>query len=69
MTDMRMNEFRRLATKIDQHMKQLATQGVSEAHSIINHMMGYVPDNRAAGPGRGSAHTILQGIEASSSKL
>ncbi|CEI19036.1 hypothetical protein XACLG98_3200002 [Xanthomonas citri pv. citri] len=55
MTDMRMNEFRRLATKIDQHMQQLTTQGVSEAHSSINHMMGYVPDNRAAGPGRGSA--------------
>lgn len=39
-----MNEFRRLATKIDQHMQQLATQGVSEAYVIINRMMGYVPD-------------------------
>ncbi|MGE4336931.1 MAG: transposase [Pigmentiphaga sp.] len=39
-----MNEFRRLAAKIDQHMQQLATQGVSEAHAIINRMMGYVPD-------------------------
>ena len=41
---MSMNEFRRLAAKIDQHMQQLATQGVSEAHAIINRMMGYVPD-------------------------
>lgn len=39
-----MNEFRRLAAKIDQHMQQLAAQGVSEAHAIINRMMGYVPD-------------------------
>jgi len=41
---MSMNEFRRLAAKIDQHMQQLASQGVSEAHAIINRMMGYVPD-------------------------
>ena len=39
-----MNEFRRLAAKIDQHMQQLAAQGVSEAHAIINRMMGYGPD-------------------------
>jgi hypothetical protein len=26
-----MNEFRRLAAKIDQHIQQLAAQGVSEA--------------------------------------
>jgi hypothetical protein len=39
-----MNEFRRLAAKIDQHMQQLAAQGVNEGHSIINRMMGYVPD-------------------------
>lgn len=39
-----MNEFRRLAAKIDQHMQQLAAQGVSEAHAIVNRMMGYVPD-------------------------
>ena len=31
-----MNEFRRLAAKID----QLAAQGVSEAHAIINRMLG-----------------------------
>lgn len=41
---MSMNEFRRLAAKIDQHMQQLAAQGVSETHSIINRMVGYVPD-------------------------
>jgi hypothetical protein len=33
---MSMNEFRRLAAKIDQHMQQFAAQGVSEAHAIIN---------------------------------
>lgn len=38
---MSMNEFRRLAAKIDQQMQQLAAQGVSEAHAIINRMMGY----------------------------
>ena len=32
-----MNEFRRLA---GQHMQQLAAQGVSEAHAIINRMLG-----------------------------
>jgi CHASE3 domain sensor protein len=37
---MSMNEFRRLAAKIDQHMQQLAAQGVSEAHAIINRMLG-----------------------------
>ena len=41
---MSMNEFRRLASRIDQHMQQLAAQGVSEAPAIINRMMGYVPD-------------------------
>lgn len=41
---MRMNECRRLAAKIDQHMQQLAAQGISEAHAIINRMTGYVPD-------------------------
>jgi hypothetical protein len=38
------NEFRRLAARIDQHMQQLAAQGVSEAHAVSNRMMGYVPD-------------------------
>ena len=41
---MSMNEFRRLAAKMDQHMQQLAAQGVNEAHAVINRMMGYVPD-------------------------
>lgn len=35
-----MNEFRRLAAKIDRHRQQLAAQGVSEAHAIINRMLG-----------------------------
>ncbi len=41
---MSMNEFRRLAAKIDHHMQQLSALGVSAAHAIINRMMGYVPD-------------------------
>ena len=41
---MSMNEFRRLAAKMDQHMQQLAAQGVSDAPAIIHRMMGYVPD-------------------------
>jgi hypothetical protein len=39
-----MNEFRRLAAQMDQHMQQLAAQGVRDAPAIINRMMGYVPD-------------------------
>ncbi len=41
---MSMNEFRRLAAKIDQHMQQLSAQGVNDEPTIINRMMGYVPD-------------------------
>ena len=41
---MSMNEYRRLAAKMDQHMQQLAAQGVNDAPAIINRMMGYVPD-------------------------
>ncbi len=41
---MRMNEFRRFAAKMDQHMQQLAAQGVNDAPTIIHRMMGYVPD-------------------------
>jgi hypothetical protein len=41
---MSMNEFRRLAAQMDQHMQQLAAQGVQDAPAIINRMMGYVPD-------------------------
>jgi adenylate kinase len=40
---MSMNQFRRLAAKLDQHMQQLSAQGVNDAHAIINHLMGYVP--------------------------
>ena len=39
-----MNEFRRLAAKIDQHMQQLSALGVNDAPAIINRMIGYVPD-------------------------
>jgi len=39
-----MDESRRLAARIDQHMQRLAAQGVSETQAIINHMVGYVPD-------------------------
>ena len=39
-----MKHFRQLATRIDQHMQQLAAQGVSDAPSIIYRMMGYMPD-------------------------
>ena len=41
---MSMNEFRRLALKTDQQLQQLASQGISEAHAIINRVMGYAPD-------------------------
>jgi hypothetical protein len=41
---MSMNELRRLAARMDQHMQQLSSQGVNDAHAIINRMMGYVPD-------------------------
>ena len=41
---MSMNEFRRRAAKMDQHMQQLAAQGVNDAPAIIHRMMGYVPD-------------------------
>ena len=38
------NESRQLAARIDQHMQQLAAQGVSETRALINRMVGYVPD-------------------------
>lgn len=41
---MSMNEFRRMATRIDQQMQQLASEGVVEAPAVINRMMGHVPD-------------------------
>lgn len=55
---MSMNEFRRLAAKIDQHMQQLSAQGTSEAHAIINHMMGYVPDFHKIGVGTSDRFAI-----------
>ena len=41
---MSMNEFRRWAAKMDQHMQQLAAQGVNDAPAILHRMMGYAPD-------------------------
>jgi len=41
---MSMNEFRRLAANMDQHMQRLFAENVTDAHAIINRMMGYVPD-------------------------
>ena len=41
---MSMNELRRLAAKIDQHMQRLAAEGVNDASATINRMMGYMPD-------------------------
>ncbi len=33
---MSMNEFRRLAARMDQQMQQLAAEGVSDAHTVID---------------------------------
>jgi ATP-dependent helicase/DNAse subunit B len=41
---MSMNEFRRLAARIDQHMQQLSAQDVNDDAAIINRMVGYMPD-------------------------
>ena len=41
---MTMNDFRRLAAKIDQHMQQLAAEGVREPDAIMTRMIGYVPE-------------------------
>jgi len=38
------NEFRRLAARIDQHMQQLGAQGVNDPQAIVHRMMGYTPD-------------------------
>lgn len=35
-----MNDFRRLAAKLDPHMQLLSSQGINDAHAIINRMMG-----------------------------
>ena len=39
-----MNECRRLAARIDQHMQQLGAQGVNDPQAIIHRMIGYAPD-------------------------
>lgn len=39
-----MNEFRRLAEKIDRQMQQLADHRINDAPTIIHRMMAYVPD-------------------------
>ena len=39
-----MQEYRRLATRIDQHVQQLIAQGVIEDAAIFNRMMGCIPD-------------------------
>ena len=41
---MSMEDFRRMAAKMDQHMQQLDAQGINDAHAVIDRMMGYVPD-------------------------
>ena len=41
---MSMSEFRRRAAKMDEHMHQLAAQGVNDEPAIIHRMMGYVPE-------------------------
>jgi hypothetical protein len=41
---MSMNEFRQRAAKMDEHMHQLAAQGVNDAPAILHRMMGYVPE-------------------------
>ncbi len=44
---MSMNEFRRMAAKMDLHMRQLSAQGVNDRQVIIDRMMGYVPELHA----------------------
>lgn len=41
---MSMENYRRMAAKIEQHMQQLAAQGINDAPVIFDRMMGYVPD-------------------------
>lgn len=41
---MSMHEFRQRAARIDQQMRRLAAEGVSETPAIIHRMMGYMPD-------------------------
>ncbi|HCS64511.1 MAG TPA: transposase [Cellvibrio sp.] len=39
-----MENFRRIAAKIERHMQQLAVLGVDDAPNIFNRMMGYMPE-------------------------
>lgn len=41
---MSMEDYRRMAAKMEQHMQQLAAQGIHDAPIIFDRMMGYVPD-------------------------
>lgn len=41
---MNMSDYRKLASKMDQHMQQLAKQGIADPNQILDRMMGYVPD-------------------------
>ena len=41
---MSMNELRLLAAKIDQGIQQLSALGISDAQTIVNRMVGYLPD-------------------------
>lgn len=54
-----MNEFRRLAARMDQHMQQLAAQGVKEPEAIINRMMGYVADLQVIWDGTSDEQLML----------
>lgn len=44
---MSMNECRRMAARMDQHMQQLSAEGVQDRQVIIDRMMGYVPELHA----------------------
>jgi len=41
---MSMQEYRRMAARMDEHMRLLKAQGITDEHAIINRMMGYVPE-------------------------
>jgi hypothetical protein len=41
---MSLNELRRMAAKMDQHIQQLADQDINDPHVIIDRMVAYVPD-------------------------
>jgi len=58
-----MDEVRRLAAKIDQHMRQLAAPGVSETQAIINRMVGYVRTCTLFGVGTSDQHLVALSTE------